>query len=58
MRTERGSDVVAWYAEDIASPAGPETFGGLPGAVLAMDINNGEMIYTAVEINPALPPKT
>ncbi|HNP21623.1 MAG TPA: GLPGLI family protein [Panacibacter sp.] len=52
MRTERGSDVVAWYAEDIASPAGPETFGGLPGAVLAMDINNGEMIYTAVEIKP------
>lgn len=57
MKTERGSDVVAWYAEDIASPAGPGTFGGLPGAVLAIDINNGEMVYTAVEIKPELAPK-
>lgn len=49
-KTERGNDVVAWYAEDIASPAGPENFGGLPGAVLLVDVNNGDMVYTATEI--------
>lgn len=52
LTTERGNEVVAWYAEDIASPAGPENFGGLPGAILMMDINNGEMVYTAIEIKP------
>lgn len=52
LTTERGNDVVAWYAEDIASPGGPENFGGLPGAILMMDINNGEMIYTVIEIKP------
>jgi GLPGLI family protein len=50
MKTERGSDVTAWYAEDIPSPVGPDTYGGLPGAILLMDINNAEMVYTATEI--------
>ena len=49
MKTERGSDVTAWYAEDIPSPVGPDTFGGLPGAILLMDINNAEMVYAATE---------
>ena len=49
-KTERGDDVVAWYAEDIPSPAGPENFSGLPGAILLMNINNGEIIFTAIEL--------
>ena len=51
MKTERGSDVTAWYTEDIPSPVGPDRFGGLPGAILLADINNGEMVYTATEFN-------
>jgi GLPGLI family protein len=50
MKTERGSDVTAWYTEDIPTPVGPDTYGGLPGAILLMDINNAEMVYTATEI--------
>ena len=50
LKTPMGSNVVAWYTEDIPVPIGPENFTGLPGAVLMMDINNGEIVFTAVEI--------
>jgi len=49
MTTEHGSIVVAWYTEDIPGPVGPDTFGGLPGAILSIDINNAEMVYTAID---------
>jgi GLPGLI family protein len=50
LKTPRGQDVVAWYTEAIATPAGPENFSGLPGAVLLADINNGEILITALEV--------
>ena len=43
--------VVAWYAEDIQSPSGPEAYGGLPGLILQLNSNDGEMMFTAVEID-------
>jgi GLPGLI family protein len=49
MKTERGNDVTAWYTEDIPSLVGPDSFGGLPGAILLVDVNNAEMVYTATE---------
>lgn len=49
-KTEHGSDVVAWYTEDVPSPAGPDTYGGLPGAILMLNINNSEMVYTAIDL--------
>lgn len=49
-RTRDGRDVVAWYAEEIQSPSGPEVYGGLPGLILQLDINGGEMVLTAVEL--------
>ena len=49
MKTERGNDVTAWYTEDLPTPVGPDAFSGLPGAILLVDINNGEMVYTAIE---------
>ena len=47
-------DIAAWFAEDIISPVGPENNGGLPGAILMMDINNGETTYTAIDIKPTV----
>jgi GLPGLI family protein len=44
------SDVVAWYAEDIQAPSGPESFGGLPGLILELNVNNGEIVYTPLEL--------
>lgn len=49
-KTDRGSEVEAWYAEDITVPAGPAQFAGLPGMILALDVNSGEFQYTALEI--------
>jgi GLPGLI family protein len=45
-----GMDMIAWYAEDISLPAGPAQFSGLPGLILALDINQGEIVYAAKEI--------
>lgn len=49
-KSERGLDLVAWYAEDIVLSSGPGQFSGLPGLILVLDINNGEITYTAQEI--------
>jgi GLPGLI family protein len=50
MKTAMGNDVTAWYTEDIPLPVGPENFSGLPGAILMMDINNSEIVFTATEL--------
>ena len=46
-KTSRGSDVVAWYAEDITVPSGPDQFNSLPGMILSIDVNKSEIVYTA-----------
>lgn len=43
--------IVAWYADDIASPAGPDIYYGLPGVIMKLDIDEGFMVYTPLEIN-------
>ncbi len=52
LTTQRGSKVVAWYAEDIQVPAGPERFDGLPGAVLVLDVDSANIVFTAIEVKP------
>jgi len=47
-KTERGSDVVAWYCEEIPVAGGPEQFNGLPGMILGIDANKGEIVFTAI----------
>lgn len=49
--TIRGAKIVAWYTEQILSPSGPETYGGLPGMILEVNMGDGEMIYTAIEVS-------
>ncbi len=43
--------IVAWYADDIASPAGPDAFYGLPGVIMKLDVDDGFMVYTPLEIS-------
>jgi GLPGLI family protein len=52
--TSRGSKVVAWYAEEIAIPAGPDKFSGLPGIVLKLDVDSGGVVFTATKILPSV----
>lgn len=47
----RQRTVVAWFAPDLPVPSGPVTFGQLPGMVLSIDINNGELQLTALSID-------
>lgn len=50
-------EVVAWYAEDITAPAGPENYGQLPGVILQLDIDNAATVYTATDIKKTVEQK-
>ncbi len=50
MTGRDGTTVVAWYAEDIQSSSGPESFGGLPGLILELNMNDAEIVFTTREI--------
>jgi len=43
--------IEAWYAPEIPFPGGPGLYGGLPGMILMLSIDNGKETYTAVEID-------
>jgi GLPGLI family protein len=43
-------NITAWFTLAIPVPAGPEYQGQLPGLILAIDVNNGRMVYQAVEL--------
>jgi GLPGLI family protein len=47
-------EVVAWYAENIISPVGPESYGQLPGVILQLDVDNAATIYTATEVKKSV----
>ena len=44
-------NVEAWFAVDMPVPAGPSRYGQLPGVILELDINEGERILTAKQID-------
>jgi GLPGLI family protein len=47
---ERKQTITAWYTDKLRPFLGPDKFISLPGAVLAVDINNGERVTAAVKI--------
>ena len=49
-KNRQGDNIVAWYTEDISIPSGPEQFGGLPGLILQMDIADGWIVFTPLDI--------
>ncbi|MEY2901012.1 MAG: hypothetical protein RLY89_118 [Bacteroidota bacterium] len=50
-------EVVAWFADNLISPVGPESYGQLPGVILELDIDNGRTVYTAKEIKASVDAK-
>lgn len=60
MRIENGTptperrtvsqEITAWYTDQIRPSLGPERFNTLPGTVLALDVNNGERVIVARNI--------
>lgn len=54
----RGQKITAWFASDIPVPVGPEEQFGLPGLILAYDINDGMLIVEAEKITFGEPTET
>lgn len=48
---DRDQNITAWYSENLPPFIGPESFSGLPGTILAIDINGGERTITARKIS-------
>jgi GLPGLI family protein len=53
----REVEVVAWYADDIISPVGPESYGQLPGVILQLDVDNAATVYTVSDIKKSVDQK-
>ncbi|REA62776.1 GLPGLI family protein [Dyadobacter luteus] len=55
--TIKNQTITAWFANDIAVQAGPEKYFGLPGLILELDINEGDVVLTAdkIELKPVEP---
>jgi GLPGLI family protein len=47
---DRKQNVIAWYSSTLPPFLGPEGFNSLPGTVLQVEINEGERLITAKEI--------
>jgi GLPGLI family protein len=47
---KRTVEITAWYTDQIRPSLGPDRFNSLPGTVLALDINNGERVLVARNI--------
>jgi GLPGLI family protein len=45
------SVIEAWFTPQIPVQGGPATFGGLPGMILVVSIDDGEVQYTATGIS-------
>lgn len=43
-------EITAWYTDQIRPSLGPERYNTLPGTILAIDINNGERVIVARNI--------
>ena len=56
-RVPRDVDVVAWFADKIVAPVGPDTYGQLPGAILEVNVDNGQTVITATEVKTTVAAK-
>jgi GLPGLI family protein len=52
--TPREMEIVAWFTNDIVTPAGPENYGLLPGLILEIDVDNGTTVFKATEVKASL----
>lgn len=52
--TIRGLKVTAWFADDLPVQVGPGAYFGLPGAILEIELNDGDAVVTAkkIELRP------
>jgi len=46
----RPREITAWFTPAIPVQSGPQSFGGLPGLILEIDQNQGQMLITATSV--------
>lgn len=46
----KGQTIHAWFTDAIPFSGGPEGYGGLPGMILEIDINNQDAVITATKV--------
>ena len=51
MDTVKGQRILAWFTTELPLPYGPEQYGGLPGVILELDIDQGAVLITATRID-------
>jgi len=51
----KGQTIHAWFTDAIPMMGGPEGYSGLPGMILELDINDGDAVITATEIDLETP---
>ncbi|WP_149242790.1 GLPGLI family protein [Dyadobacter sp. 32] len=52
--TIKNQKLTAWFADNISVSAGPELYSGLPGLILELEVNEGDIVVTAkkIELKP------
>ena len=50
MESEDGGITTAWFTPQIPISNGPDKWGGLPGMILELEANDGEITYTAASV--------
>ncbi|WP_159473649.1 GLPGLI family protein [Dyadobacter sp. 3J3] len=48
--TIKDQKITAWFADNIPVSVGPDLYGGLPGMILELDVNDGALVVTATKI--------
>lgn len=46
-----GLQVEAWFTPEIPVQGGPAQYGGLPGMILVLSVNDGQLMYTATSVD-------
>jgi len=49
-RTVHGQLVTAWFTPDVPISEGPSFYWGLPGLILYVDVNNGQLVFAATVV--------
>jgi GLPGLI family protein len=52
-REDNAQTILAWFAPSIPVPVGPSVYGNLPGLILSVNVNDGDLIINATNVRLA-----